>query len=116
MYCLKDYSDIFVYECAKCKKKITQNSVSTNTDVYHIACFSCEHCGKELENVPYVETEGKLYCVNHVPTGKECFHCSQEILGVEIISTKPNDVVGQVSYHTKVSEFSRFKRSNVCLG
>ena len=89
IYCEKDYNAIFVYDCAKCNEKIFSNSISHEDDVFHVKCFNCEGCGKNLvkdgKSIPFFAREGKLYCESCTPTGKECFSCNKEIHGSEVM-------------------------------
>lgn len=103
IYCEKDYQSIFVYDCARCNKKIYTNSISNDDDVYHVECFKCDRCDKALvENgmsLPFVAKDSKLYCADCAPTGKTCFHCDKEIFGPTAIQTTPTPEIGQVAYH-----------------
>jgi hypothetical protein len=50
--------------CSQCGEKVMgEGSGCTAMDqVYHISCFTCQHCQIPLQGKPFYALEGKPYC------------------------------------------------------
>jgi hypothetical protein len=50
--------------CSQCGEKVVgEGSGCTAMDqVYHITCFTCQHCQIPLQGKPFYGLEGKPYC------------------------------------------------------
>ncbi|XP_037283306.2 lipoma-preferred partner zyxin isoform X1 [Rhipicephalus microplus] len=69
--------------CYKCGEKVLgEGSGCTAMDqVYHIKCFTCHVCMKELRGKPFFAMEGKPYCEDdYLNTLEKCCVCEKPIL------------------------------------
>lgn len=69
--------------CYKCGEKVLgEGSGCTAMDqVYHIRCFTCHVCEKELRGKPFFAMEGKPYCEeDYLNTLEKCCVCQKPIL------------------------------------
>lgn len=69
--------------CYKCGDKVLgEGSGCTAMDqVYHIKCFTCHVCMKELRGKPFFAMEGKPYCEDdYLNTLEKCCVCEKPIL------------------------------------
>ncbi|UYV82015.1 RNF41 [Cordylochernes scorpioides] len=69
--------------CHKCGEKVLgEGSGCTAMDaVYHISCFTCTLCHKELQGKPFFAMEGKPYCEeDYINTLEKCCVCAKPIL------------------------------------
>jgi hypothetical protein len=50
--------------CTACGERVVgEGSGCTAMDqVYHISCFTCQHCAIQLQGKPFYALEGKPYC------------------------------------------------------
>lgn len=69
--------------CYKCGEKVLgEGSGCTAMDqVYHIKCFTCHVCMKELRGKPFFAMDGKPYCEDdYLNTLEKCCVCEKPIL------------------------------------
>ncbi|XP_064461312.1 lipoma-preferred partner homolog [Ornithodoros turicata] len=69
--------------CYKCGEKVLgEGSGCTAMDqVYHIKCFTCYVCAKELRGKPFFAMDGKPYCEDdYLNTLEKCCVCEKPIL------------------------------------
>jgi len=69
--------------CGFCKKKIDENYVSTESEVYHVKCFYCSFCKESLAGKAFVQKEDSFQCetcYKKINT-KTCAHCKEIITG-----------------------------------
>ncbi|KAK9507564.1 hypothetical protein O3M35_007392 [Rhynocoris fuscipes] len=75
-------SDIFG-DCCKCGEKVVGegNGCTAMDQVYHIECFTCDHCAVQLQGKPFYTLEGKPYCeAGYLSTLEKCSVCLSPIL------------------------------------
>lgn len=75
-------SDIYGI-CTACGQKVVgEGSGCTAMDqVYHISCFTCQHCAIQLQGKPFYALEGKPYCEeDYLNTLEKCSVCMKPIL------------------------------------
>ncbi|KAJ9598667.1 hypothetical protein L9F63_010682, partial [Diploptera punctata] len=69
--------------CTACGERVVgEGSGCTAMDqVYHIACFTCQHCAIQLQGKPFYALEGKPYCEeDYLNTLEKCSVCMKPIL------------------------------------
>ena len=69
--------------CVKCNGRIMdENSGCTAMEqIYHIACFTCQHCQINLQGKPFYVLDGMPYCENdYMDTLEKCSVCLSPIL------------------------------------
>ncbi|KAF6207599.1 hypothetical protein GE061_016046 [Apolygus lucorum] len=74
--------DIFG-DCCKCGEKVVGegNGCTAMDNVYHIECFTCDHCAIQLQGKPFYVLEGKPYCeTGYLTTLEKCSVCLSPIL------------------------------------
>lgn len=51
-------------DCVKCGKRVVgeESGCTAMDQVYHISCFTCVHCGIQLQGKPSYTLEGHPYC------------------------------------------------------
>lgn len=75
-------SDLFG-QCFKCGERILgEGAGCTAMDkVYHISCFTCDHCAVQLEGKPFYIIEEHVYCEQgYLDTLEKCSVCVKPIL------------------------------------
>jgi len=76
------YDDSFG-PCSKCLDLIvgTSTGCSAMGRLYHIKCFTCHHCGCQLQGKPYYALDGKPFCeTDYLNTLEKCCKCLKPIL------------------------------------
>eukprot|EP01132_Coremiostelium_polycephalum_P003908 gene3908-4878_t len=48
--------------CNWCRKIITTEAVSFNSNIYHQECFTCSQCTKQIGNQPFINRNGVAIC------------------------------------------------------
>jgi hypothetical protein len=69
--------------CHSCGEKVLGegNGCTAMEKVYHIQCFTCHICHKELRGKPFYAMEGKPYCEeDYLDTLEKCCVCEKAIL------------------------------------
>nr|CAD7431153.1 unnamed protein product [Timema monikensis] len=73
--------------CTACGERVVgEGSGCTAMDqVYHISCFTCQHCAIQLQGKPFYALDGKPYCeedylFTHNNTLEKCSVCMKPIL------------------------------------
>ncbi|CAG2059405.1 unnamed protein product, partial [Timema podura] len=75
-------SDIYG-TCTACGERVVgEGSGCTAMDqVYHISCFTCQHCAIQLQGKPFYALDGKPYCEeDYLNTLEKCSVCMKPIL------------------------------------
>ncbi|XP_063218940.1 lipoma-preferred partner homolog [Bacillus rossius redtenbacheri] len=75
-------SDIYGI-CTSCGERVVgEGSGCTAMDqVYHISCFTCQHCAIQLQGKPFYALDGKPYCEeDYLNTLEKCSVCMKPIL------------------------------------
>ncbi|XP_067939186.1 lipoma-preferred partner homolog [Watersipora subatra] len=79
-------------KCIECKLPVTERILRATGKVYHPECFTCIHCNKSLDGVPFtVDAHNKIHCVDdfHMKYAPRCSVCREAILpaanGVETV-------------------------------
>jgi len=68
--------------CAKCGEGIANDrpGCTALNQAFHLACFNCSECGKELAGGSFYALEGKPYCeIDYMNTLEKCAKCSKAI-------------------------------------
>ncbi|XP_074655205.1 zyxin-like isoform X2 [Tubulanus polymorphus] len=68
--------------CSRCGEAIVdEDSGCTALDqMYHVPCFACTHCEKNLKGCPFFAVEGKPFCEDcYLATLEKCSVCSKAI-------------------------------------
>uniref|UniRef100_A0A0N4Z9M3 Lipoma-preferred partner homolog n=1 Tax=Parastrongyloides trichosuri TaxID=131310 RepID=A0A0N4Z9M3_PARTI len=66
------------YICNKCNQIIQPDrpGVTALGNFYHVECFVCEGCGKQLAGSSFYNVQGKCYCeVDYVNSLEKCLKC-----------------------------------------
>ncbi|XP_049845638.1 lipoma-preferred partner homolog [Schistocerca gregaria] len=82
MHDSSDPDDIYGV-CTACGQKVVgEGSGCTAMDqVYHISCFTCQHCAIQLQGKPFYALDGKPYCEeDYLNTLEKCSVCMKPIL------------------------------------
>jgi lipoma-prefererred partner len=68
--------------CVKCEGIVSETSGCTAMEqIYHIACFTCQHCQINLQGKPFYPLEGHPYCEeDYLNTLEKCSVCLEPIL------------------------------------
>ncbi|XP_030747503.1 thyroid receptor-interacting protein 6-like [Sitophilus oryzae] len=69
--------------CVRCGEKIVgENSGCTAMDqLYHIKCFTCHQCARNLQGKPFYALDGHPYCqADYLNTLEKCCVCQEPIL------------------------------------
>ncbi|KAJ3408573.1 hypothetical protein CcCBS67573_g01219 [Chytriomyces confervae] len=78
-YCKTCFTQLYSEPCNYCKGPILEACVKACNKSFHPACFFCSNCGCQLgtSRQPFVETQGKVYCVPDYDLlfGKTCKGC-----------------------------------------
>lgn len=55
---------IYLGNCTKCNEKVQEEGLGCTAmgNIYHIKCFTCTHCGDQLEGKPFYHIDNKPYC------------------------------------------------------
>lgn len=58
------FNSFYKGDCCKCGEKVVGegNGCTAMDQVYHIECFTCDHCAVQLQGKPFYTLEGKPYC------------------------------------------------------
>ncbi|BES87584.1 lipoma preferred partner lpp [Nesidiocoris tenuis] len=75
--------DSFEGDCCKCGERVLGevNGCTAMDNVYHIECFTCDHCAVQLQGKPFYVLEGKPYCeAGYLATLEKCSVCLSPIL------------------------------------
>ncbi|KAF6034548.1 LPP [Bugula neritina] len=79
-------------KCQECWLPVTERILRATGKVYHPECFTCCHCNKSLDGIPFtVDSHNKIHCVKdfHMKYAPRCSVCKQPILpdgnGVETV-------------------------------
>uniref|UniRef100_A0A0N5BC43 LIM zinc-binding domain-containing protein n=1 Tax=Strongyloides papillosus TaxID=174720 RepID=A0A0N5BC43_STREA len=120
------------YICYKCNQviQLDRPGVTALGNFYHVECFVCEGCGKQLAGSSFYNVQGKCFCevdyVNslekclkcHLPIKQkilralggayhpECFvchHCSKSLDGIGFTTNKENEPHCMHCFHEKYS-------------
>lgn len=70
-------------ECSECGGRIIDegSGCSALDKMYHVSCFTCAHCGIQLQGKPFYALEGKPYCKQgYLDTLEKCSVCLSPIL------------------------------------
>lgn len=61
---VNDMDSDFYGICVQCGYKVVgENSGCTAMDkIYHVNCFTCQHCAINLQGKPFYALDGKPYC------------------------------------------------------
>ncbi|KAI1297124.1 Lipoma-preferred partner -like protein [Halotydeus destructor] len=68
--------------CFKCKGKVLGegSGCTAMSQIYHIKCFTCNMCDKELRGLPFFVVEGKPHCErDYLETLEKCCVCAKPI-------------------------------------
>lgn len=76
-------------ECSVCGEKVFEEHFSINERHFHIGCFKCDICERNLDplhNVGYVDQ--KIYCSDHYKELfiKQCHGCAEPITGIGLVA------------------------------
>jgi hypothetical protein len=52
----------FKGHCSTCNKPVYNENLYANDNIYHVTCFKCDICDKDLSEDNYIALEGKIYC------------------------------------------------------
>lgn len=68
--------------CVKCGEIVSETSGCTAMEnIYHIACFTCQHCQINLQGKPFYALEGHPFCEeDYLNTLEKCSVCLEPIL------------------------------------
>ncbi|GBM34433.1 Lipoma-preferred partner, partial [Araneus ventricosus] len=69
--------------CYKCGEKVfgEGSGCTAMEHVYHISCFTCHICHKELRGKPFYAKDGKPFCEDdYLNTLEKCCVCGGRIL------------------------------------
>ncbi|CAH1711556.1 lipoma-preferred partner homolog isoform X1 [Aphis gossypii] len=71
------------WNCTKCNEKVMEEGLGCTAmgNIYHIKCFTCTHCGDQLEGKPFYHIDNKPYCEEgYLDTLEKCSVCQIPIL------------------------------------
>lgn len=70
-YCKTTFSHVVSGVCVQCGEKVMGEGAGCTAmdQVYHITCFTCQHCQIPLQGKPFYGLEGKPYCENDYLVG-----------------------------------------------
>ncbi len=69
-------------KCASCKKRIDQQFIDYNNDIWHVECYKkvigyfCSVCGELLQRKYYQDFWGNKFCASHINHSK-CLSCGR---------------------------------------
>ncbi|CAI4230419.1 unnamed protein product [Auanema sp. JU1783] len=61
-YCEEDYHNRFSPRCGGCNNAIKDRCVTALNKNFHLQCFCCSECGKELGEEGFHEKNGQVFC------------------------------------------------------
>uniref|UniRef100_A0A665UYV4 PDZ and LIM domain protein 7 n=1 Tax=Echeneis naucrates TaxID=173247 RepID=A0A665UYV4_ECHNA len=81
VYCTKCHDNRYAPNCAKCKKKITEEIMHALKMTYHVQCFKCAACKTPIRNQAFYMEEGEPYCERDYEKmfGTKCHGCDFKI-------------------------------------
>ena len=81
------YDDSFG-PCSKCLDLIvgTSTGCSAMGRLHHIKCFTCHHCGCQLQGKPYYALDGKVCLMYvYVPVNSKTLECTKTLLTTKLL-------------------------------
>lgn len=71
-YCISDYEKLFTTKCVGCEFPIQSGDrfLEAINAVWHVECFCCSTCQRELEKIGFVVKANKPYCKKHAYSGE----------------------------------------------
>uniref|UniRef100_A0A915HGR0 LIM zinc-binding domain-containing protein n=1 Tax=Romanomermis culicivorax TaxID=13658 RepID=A0A915HGR0_ROMCU len=89
-------------KCDICHKKCSGDALRANNKFYHIQCFTCKACQKQLNGIGFFIYENNYYCPEdyHSKFGNRCPVCNEFVEG-EVV-----DCLGK-TFHQQCFKCSR---------
>jgi len=64
IYCQAHYNEAFNPKCVVCAKPITSTYAQTGKGQFHVECFKCSRCSRNIGSDRYHESGGSVLCTN----------------------------------------------------
>jgi len=72
--------------CAVCRQTMVGEMMSVGGKTYHVKCFSCAKCKREIGTKPYFEVNGQNVCESCNPASGRCAGCNQPVTGKVLVA------------------------------
>eukprot|EP00051_Salpingoeca_urceolata_P019227 m.278231 g.278231 ORF g.278231 m.278231 type:complete len:356 (-) comp19379_c2_seq3:130-1197(-) len=99
---MKQKTEQVAPQCAVCHLPVLDQMLNTMDRTYHPACFRCVACSRAMNGVPFLPTDGSVYCKRcwHQAFGQTCIRCNSKILPQGDEDPEYVQVL-ETSYHVK---------------
>ncbi|KAJ3292742.1 hypothetical protein HK104_005075 [Borealophlyctis nickersoniae] len=51
------------YKCKACSQPILEEAITTGNDTYHLGCFRCSSCNRQIEELTFANINNRLLCM-----------------------------------------------------